>query len=88
MEIMVGVSSKHAMQDTLNLLSNFQLLYLTNDDQQWAQHQIQQLRFSHHVTTNDCLIASVAHRLQISLYTHNLKDMTPMLGNLAIKPYA
>jgi len=88
MEIMIGVSSKRAMQDTLNLLGNFQLFYLTDDDQQWAQKQIQQLRFSHHVTTNDCLIASVAYRLQIPLYTHNLKDMTPMLGNLAIKPYA
>jgi predicted nucleic acid-binding protein len=87
MEVMVGVSSKRAMQDTLNLLNNFQLFYLTDDDQQWAQNQLQQLRFSHHVTTNDCLIASVAHRLQIPLYTHNLKDMTPMLGNLAIKPY-
>ena len=88
MEVMVGVSSKRAMQDTLNLLGNFQLLYLSDDDQKWAQQQIQQLRFSHHVTTNDCLIASVAYRLQIPLYTHNLKDMNPMIGNLAIKPYA
>jgi len=88
MEVMVGVGSKHAMQETLHLLSNFELLYLTNDDQKWAQNQIQQLRFSHHVTTNDCLIASVAYRLQIPLYTHNLKDMTPMLDKLAIKPYA
>jgi len=88
MEVMVGVGSKRAMQETLHLLSNFELLYLTNDDQKWAQNQIQQLRFSHHVTTNDCLIASVAYRLQIPLYTHNLKDMTPMLDKLAIKPYA
>lgn len=37
---------------------------------------------------NDCLIASVAYRLKVPLYTHNLKDMTPIIGNLAVKPYA
>lgn len=36
---------------------------------------------------DDCLIASVAHRLQVPLYTHNLKDMTPLIGELALKPY-
>jgi hypothetical protein len=30
---------------------------------------------------------SVAYRLRVPLYTHNLKDMTPMIGNLAVKPY-
>lgn len=28
------------------------------------------------------------YRLQLPLYTHNLKDMTPMIGSLAVKPYA
>lgn len=49
--------------------------------------KIERLRLSHGVTVNDCLIASVAHRLQIPLYTHNLKDMTPLIGELAVKPY-
>jgi predicted nucleic acid-binding protein len=49
--------------------------------------QLERLQFSHHGGMKDCLIASVAYRLQVPLYTHNLKDMTPMIGSLAIKPY-
>lgn len=49
--------------------------------------QIENYRLSHGVATNDCLIASVAYRLQVPLYTHNLKDMTSILGKLAVKPY-
>ena len=88
MEVMVGVPNKSAMADTKKLLSQFEILYLTPDDQFWAQTQIESLRFSHHVGMNDCQIASVAYRLQVPLYTHNLKDMIPMIGNLAIKPYS
>jgi hypothetical protein len=37
---------------------------------------------------NDCLIASVVHRLQVPVYTHNLKDMRVLLNEaLVIKPY-
>ncbi|HRF96206.1 MAG TPA: hypothetical protein PLZ51_13465, partial [Aggregatilineales bacterium] len=59
----------------------------TQDDQLWAQEQLKRLRFSHHTGMNDCLIASVAYRLQTTLYTHNLKHMTPLIGKLAVRPY-
>jgi hypothetical protein len=36
----------------------------------------------------DCLMASVCHRLQVPLYTHNVRDMTILLGSaLVVKPY-
>ncbi len=45
-------------------------------------------RLSHGAAMNDCLIASVCHRLQVPLYTHNLKDMRILIGaELAVKPY-
>ncbi|NJL58085.1 type II toxin-antitoxin system VapC family toxin [bacterium] len=49
--------------------------------------QIESFQFSHHVGMNDCLIASVAYRLGLPLYTYNLKDMTTLIGSLAIQPY-
>ncbi len=49
--------------------------------------QLERFQFSHHIGKEDCLIASVAHRLQVPLYTHNLKDMQPLIGSLAIQPY-
>ncbi len=87
MEVMIGVTSKKNMIDTRTFLSGFDLIYLTPTDQHWAQTQIERLRFSHHIDMNDCMVASVAHRLQVPLYTHNLKDMSPLLGHLAIRPY-
>jgi len=88
MEVMVGMPNKRVQEETLKLLNGFELLHLTQTDQDWAIQQIEYLQFSHHIGMNDAMIASVAYRLQVPLYTHNLKDMTPMIGNLAVKPYA
>ena len=88
MEVMEGTSSKANQTESTRILDKFELLYLTLGDQQWAMEQLERFQFSHHIGMNDCQIAAVAYRLQLPLYTHNLKDMTPMLGNLAVKPYA
>lgn len=87
LELMQGASSKQNQQKCKVLLQQFQTLYVTASDQQWAMTQLEAFQFSHHIGYADCLIASVAHRLQIDLYTHNLKHMTPLLGQLAVKPY-
>lgn len=80
LEVMEGTSNK-ANQ------AQFELVYLTSIDQQWAMEQLERYQFSHHIGLADCLIASIAHRMQLPLYTHNLKDMTPLVGSLAIRPY-
>jgi predicted nucleic acid-binding protein len=87
LEVMEGTSNKINQADCKTLLSQFDLLYPSSIDQDWAMQQLEKFQFSHHVGKDDCLIASVAYRLQIPLYTHNLKDMQPLLGNLVIKPY-
>ena len=88
MEVMEGTTSKANQAQAKDILAQFELLYLTSTDQQWAMEQQERFQFSHHIGMNDCQIASVAHRLQLPLYTHNMKDMTPMIGKLAVKPYA
>ena len=85
---MVGVPNKRAQTDTLDLLNRFETLYLTRADQDWAMQQIERLRFSRSIGMNDAMIAAVTYRLQVPLYTHNLKDMTPIIGKLAVQPYA
>lgn len=87
LEVMRGASGKAGQARCKAILSRFDIVYLTSADQDWAMEQMERYRLSHGVGLNDCLIASVAHRLQVPLYTHNLKDMTPMVGNLAIRPY-
>jgi predicted nucleic acid-binding protein len=87
LEVMEGANNKANQAQCKAILSQFETVYLTPSDQQWAMQQIKRFQFSHHIGMNDCLIASVAYRLQVPLYTHNLKDMTPMLGKLAVVPY-
>ncbi len=87
MEVMYGASSKAKQFACKTLLSQFDLIHLMSLDQDWAMQQMEKYRLSHGVATGDCFIASVAHRLQVPLYTQNLKDMTAMIGNLAVKPY-
>lgn len=88
MEVMEGASSKSNQAQCKNVLGKFDVLYATSADQQWAMQQLEGFQFSHHIGKDDCLIAAVAYRLQVPLYTPNLKDMTPMIGSLALKPYA
>ena len=87
LEVIYGAGSKAKQVACKTLLDEFTLLYLSSIDQNWAMEQMERFRLSHGVSVNDRLIASVAHRLQIPLYTHNLKDMTPMIGELAVQPY-
>jgi predicted nucleic acid-binding protein len=87
LEVMSGANSKAHQTDAKLILSKFEVLYRTDADQQWAMQQLEQFQFTHHIGKDDCLIASVAYRLQVALYTHNLRDMTPLLGGLAVKPY-
>lgn len=87
LEVMYGAGSKAKQAASRSILERFELVYISETDQDWAMQQLERYRLSHGITINDCLIASVAHRKQVPLFTHNLKDMVPLLGELAVKPY-
>lgn len=87
LEVLEGATSKAVLARSQAILDDFSIIYATTVDQQWAIEHIERFQFSHRIGMNDCLIASVANRLQIPLYTHNLKHMTPLIGSLAIQPY-
>lgn len=88
LEVMEGASNKTNQIHCKTVLGQFALLYLSSADQEWAMQQLEHFQFSHHIGMGDCLIAAAAHRLQLPLYTHNLKDMAPLIGGLAVKPYS
>lgn len=75
MEGMIGAGSKAKMLAYKEILQQFRTVFLTESDQRWAMQQLERFRLSHGSAVNDCLIASAAFRLQVPLYTHNLKDM-------------
>jgi predicted nucleic acid-binding protein len=88
MEVMAGVANKRAQADSLKLLSGFEMVYLIPADMDWAMQQMLAYHFSQGVGVMDCFNASVCHRLQVPIYTHNVKDYRKILpSGLVIKPY-
>lgn len=87
MEVIGGGPNKIKRLQAAKLMQQFEMIYFTQVDLDWAmEHQIlYELRFG--VGMMDCLIASVCNRLQLPLYTHNLKHFVPLLDDLAQKPY-
>lgn len=79
LEVMAGAGSKSAQQQGLNLFQQFDMLFPTDSDMRWAMEQLQTYRLSHGIGIMDCFIASVCHRLQVPLYTDNLKHMKVLL---------
>jgi predicted nucleic acid-binding protein len=88
LEVMHGAPGKAGQATCKAILSQFDMEYLTRTDMDWAMQQLECYRLSHGVGIHDCLIAPVCHRLQVPLYTHNVKDMRVLLDvPLVIKPY-
>jgi predicted nucleic acid-binding protein len=87
LELLEGAQNKHAQRQAIKLLGRFKIVEMSNSDMQWAVEQLIRFGLSHNVDAFDCLIASVHPRLQLPLYTRNLKHFAPMIGRMAINPY-
>lgn len=87
LEVVSGTQNKIAQQRAFKRLSQFGMVYLTREDFDWAMQQLVRYKLSHNIGMMDCLIASVSYRLQVPLYTTNLKHFAPLLGVLVQKPY-
>ncbi len=87
LEILEGAQDKRGQNRALELLRRFERIDLMPADFDWAIHMSIKYKLSHNIGMMDCLIASVSHRLNIPLYTINLKHFTPLIGTMAQKPY-
>jgi predicted nucleic acid-binding protein len=87
LEVIEGAQDKRAQSRALLLLRRFEIVENTQTDLHWAVNQLLQYGLSHSVEAFDCLIASVHPRLEVPLFTRNLKHFRPLLGSLAVNPY-
>jgi predicted nucleic acid-binding protein len=88
LELIYGANGRRGQHECIKLLNQFTLVYLTEADQQWAMETLLSKRLSEGVAINDCLIASVCHRLQLPIYTHNVKHLARILDPaLVSQPY-
>lgn len=87
MEMIEGSPNKHKLGIALKFLSQFALIYITEKDQQWAIQQHIKYNLSHNIDLTDALIASPAIRLNLRLYTRNIKHFLPIIPDLLEQPY-
>lgn len=87
LELIAGARDRKTQDQIEQVLSPYQMEYLIDTDLDWVMRQFRQYKLSHGIGILDCLIAAPAYRLQIPLYTKNLKHFEPLLGSLAQKPY-
>jgi predicted nucleic acid-binding protein len=79
--------NKAKQQNAVELLEIFTQIDVEVQDIEWAIQTMLKYKLSHNVLGFDSLIASASYRLQVPLYTRNLKHFRPILGNLAQSPY-
>lgn len=87
LEAIEGADDSNNQRLTLGLLNQFGLEELTVSDFDWAARQLLRFRLNLKLDAFDCLIAAPSYRLQLPLFTRNIKHFAPMLGGLAVQPY-
>lgn len=87
LETIRGARNKYELNQIIEFLKQFDLEYPTIVDNNWAMSQYSQFYLSHGIDWEDCMIASVAVRLSLPLYTRNTKHFS-ILPNLDLRqPY-
>jgi predicted nucleic acid-binding protein len=87
MELVEGVRNSRELAHLDRLLADYDVVFLTPSDCVWASEQHRRLRLGHGVGVLDALIASSAVRLNVPLYTLNLKHFQSLPDVKAIRPY-
>jgi hypothetical protein len=87
LEVIAGAQNRRDEQRALKLLKTLPTEEISSEDGRWATDKILLVHLRLNADAFDCLIAATAHRLQVPLYTRNLKHFQPLLGSLAIQPY-
>ena len=87
METVQGATDKVKRAQAIRFLRQFRIEHPTEDDNRWAMRQLARFYLSHHIHLEDAMIASVAARLAVPLYTVNLKHFQPLPAVDARRPY-
>lgn len=87
METVQGATDQIKRAQAIRFLRQFRIEHPTEDDNRWAMRQTASFHLSHGVQLQDAMIASVAARLAVPLYTANLKHFQPLPSIDASKPY-
>ena len=86
-EVLEGSGNRQEQKAAIRVLDKFELVSTTDADVEWATAAFLYHYLKSNTDAFDCLIAATSQRLQVPLYTRNLKHFTPLIGELAEQPY-
>ena len=87
METVEGARDRIERAQIIRFLRQFRIEHSTPQDNNWAMQQFGQFYLSHGVEMTDVMIASVAVRLSVPLYTLNIRHYAPLPDVDERKPY-
>jgi predicted nucleic acid-binding protein len=87
LEVLNGATNRIKQRQAVKLLSDFTKIDLIAADLDWAIEQSVRYKLSHNIGMMDGMIAAVSMRLNVPIYTMNIKHFGVIVGNLAQKPY-
>ena len=87
METLQGAQNRQQRDQIMRFLRHFPIEHPTPDDNRWAMRQLARFHLSHNISFPDIMIASVAVRLNVPLYTLNIRHYEPLPNMQAVKPY-
>jgi predicted nucleic acid-binding protein len=87
METVEGARNKTELARLIRFLNRFPIEHALPEDHLWTMEQFGKFHLSHQIGFEDILIASVAARLAIPLYTLNIKHFAPLPDVDERRPY-
>jgi hypothetical protein len=87
MEVVAGAQNNMERARIIRFLRQFPIEHSTAADNNWAMRQFSRFHLSHRIEMNDIIIASVAVRLAVPLYTLNMRDFAPLPDVDEQRPY-
>jgi predicted nucleic acid-binding protein len=86
METVEGARNGIERDQILRFLKQFPIEHTTEDDNRWAMRQFARIHLGYGAELTDVMIAAVAVRLNVPLYTLNIKHYVALNVN-AVRPY-
>jgi predicted nucleic acid-binding protein len=86
-EVLNGARNKVEMAQMIKFTGRFPIVTMNSTDEMWAREQFRKFHLSHGVEYADVMIAAVAVRLNVPLYTRNMRHFR-VLPDLDVRqPY-
>ncbi|MDX1995397.1 MAG: PIN domain-containing protein [bacterium] len=86
MEMISGTKNGSEQASVEKLLSLFPILFPNEDDARWAMQQFEVVHLKSQIEIIDCLLAATSVRLNVAIYTRNVKHLR-VVGANCIIPY-